>query len=65
MVYLRGSSDSQISKIAEDMIESGFNSVVLPALPPTLELGRETVGNIAEVTREIGDNLFELRNSIR
>ena len=65
MVYLRGISDPQkIAEIVEEVIEEGLDSVVSPVLPPTLELSARTVGNIAEATREVGDNLFEFRYSI-
>ena len=63
-MYLRGSSETQIAEIAEDIIQAGFESVISPVLPPTLSLSRTTVGNVAEVTRELSDTLFEIRYSI-
>ena len=64
MNYLRGSEASKIVEIAEEAIKSGIKSVTSPTLSPTLDLSRQTVGNLAESAKELGDNLFELRRSI-
>ena len=64
MSYLRGTNDLDIAEIAEEIIKTGFESASLPSLPPSMDLTYQTVGNIVGATRELGDNLFELRYSI-
>lgn len=47
MSYLQRNVDSETTEFAEKIIKGGVESVVLP---PSLQLGHETMGNLAKAT---------------